>query len=104
MQTYELCSDMIDVVIDVSCIYGAKEEGEALAYDSGSQSVIRLNNGMVLYLREVNRYLALVALIREESFDKHGLIDYNFSCFRKAISEVFVAAKGNKPAAAATTT
>jgi Ras-related GTP-binding protein C/D len=22
MQTYELCSDMIDVVIDVSCIYG----------------------------------------------------------------------------------
>jgi Ras-related GTP-binding protein C/D len=23
MQSYELCSDMIDVVIDVSCIYGA---------------------------------------------------------------------------------
>lgn len=22
MQTYELCCDMIDVVIDVSCIYG----------------------------------------------------------------------------------
>lgn len=22
MQTYELCSDMIDVVVDVSCIYG----------------------------------------------------------------------------------
>ena len=22
MQTYELCSDMIDVVIDISCIYG----------------------------------------------------------------------------------
>ena len=36
------------------------------------------------------RYLALVALLREEDFDKHGLIDYNFSCFRKAIAEVFV--------------
>ena len=23
MQSYELCSDMIDVVIDVSCIYGS---------------------------------------------------------------------------------
>lgn len=22
MQTYELCSDMIDVVVDASCIYG----------------------------------------------------------------------------------
>ncbi len=25
MQTYELCSDMIDVVIDISCIYGMAE-------------------------------------------------------------------------------
>lgn len=29
MQTYELCSDMIDVVVDVSCIYGTTE-GEGL--------------------------------------------------------------------------
>ena len=83
MQSYELCSDMIDVVIDVSCIYGyviAKHgrcsasfvhvfcdvlvqpnrmkddgEGDGLAYDSKSSSVIKLNNGMVLYLREVNK-------------------------------------------------
>ena len=27
MQSYELCSDMIDVVIDVSCIYGLVGEG-----------------------------------------------------------------------------
>eukprot|EP00069_Balaena_mysticetus_P010255 bmy_20453T0 len=47
MQTYELCCDMIDVVIDISCIYG------------------------------------------EESFERKGLIDYNFHCFRKAIHEVF---------------
>lgn len=73
MQTYELCSDMIDVVVDVSCIYGyvhthayiciphwmtvcsMKDEGEGLAYDEASQSIIKLNNGMVLYLREVNK-------------------------------------------------
>ncbi|CAB4054582.1 RRAGC_D [Lepeophtheirus salmonis] len=28
MQTYELCCDMIDVVIDVSCIYGATGSSE----------------------------------------------------------------------------
>jgi len=77
MQTYELCSDMIDVVIDVSCIYGydsinfivlylppwcansciyrMKDDSEGLAYDEKSQSIIKLNNGMVLYLREVNK-------------------------------------------------
>jgi len=44
---------------------------------------------MVLYLREVNRFLALVCLLREDNFEKHGLIDYNFECFKSAISEVF---------------
>jgi Ras-related GTP-binding protein C/D len=38
MQTYELCSDMIDVVVDVSCIYGTTE-GEGLSYDEESYSV-----------------------------------------------------------------
>jgi len=89
MQTYELCSDMIDVVIDVSCIYGLKEGEEGLGYDQESSAIIKLNNSMVLYLREVNKYLALVCLLRETNFEKHGLIDYNFQCFKKAIEEVF---------------
>lgn len=92
-QTYELCSDMIDVVIDVSCIYGWKEDIEGLAYDPESQSIIKLNNGLVLYLREINKYLALVCLFKEENFDKHGLIDYNFQCFKKALEEVFTGTK-----------
>ena len=90
MQVYELCSDMIDVVIDISCIYGMGEDPDGLAYDQASQSIIKLSNGMVLYLREVNKYLALVAWMKQESFEKHGLIDYNFQCFRNAISDVFV--------------
>jgi Ras-related GTP-binding protein C/D len=97
MQTYELCSDMIDVVIDISCIYGMKEEGEVLTDDPNTQSIIKLNNGMILYLREINKYLALVCLIREDKFDKHGLIDYNFECFKNAIMQVFdVGKKTNK--------
>jgi len=93
MQTYELCSDMIDIVIDVSCIYGLKDEGESLGYDPETQSIIKLNNGTVLYLREVNKYLALVCLIRGEKFDKQGLIDYNFECLKKAITDVFEVGK-----------
>jgi len=94
MQVYELCSDMIDVVVDVSCIYGVKDDSDLLAYDVQTQSVIKLNTSVILYLREVNKYLALVCLIREENFDKHGLIDYNFQCFRNAIGDVF---KQTKP-------
>lgn len=52
--------------------------------------MIKLNNGTVLYLREVNKFLALVCILREENFnEKQGVIDYNFQCFRQAIKEVF---------------
>ncbi|XP_071998063.1 ras-related GTP-binding protein D isoform X2 [Engystomops pustulosus] len=87
MQTYELCCDMIDVVIDISCIYGLK--GASTPYDNESQAIIKLNNTTVLYLKEVTRFLALVCFVREESFERKGLMDYNFHCFRKAIQEVF---------------
>ncbi|KAK7092046.1 ras-related GTP-binding protein C-like isoform X2 [Littorina saxatilis] len=86
MQCYELCCDMIDVVMDMSSIYGARDDG---AFDGNSSSIIKLNTNNVLYMREVNRHLALVCILREDSFDRQGLIDYNFMCFKKAIQQVF---------------
>lgn len=88
MQSYELCSDMIDVVIDVSCIYGISGS-DGLAYDRKSASVFHLNNGMVLYLREISNYLALVCLLRQSNFSKPGLLDYNIECFRSAVAQLF---------------
>ncbi|KAM5160993.1 ras-related GTP-binding protein C isoform 2-T2 [Callospermophilus lateralis] len=70
MQSYELCCDMIDVVIDVSCIYGLKEDGSGSAYDKESMAIIKLNNTTVLYLKEVTKFLALVCILREESFER----------------------------------
>eukprot|EP01028_Stygiella_incarcerata_P004824 TRINITY_DN2096_c0_g1_i1.p1 TRINITY_DN2096_c0_g1~~TRINITY_DN2096_c0_g1_i1.p1 ORF type:complete len:346 (-),score=81.05 TRINITY_DN2096_c0_g1_i1:259-1296(-) len=87
--TFELCSDMIDVVVDTTAIYGTSPDIEGFEFDENTSSVMKLNNGMVLFLREVNHYLALVSILREENFDKIGLIDYNFSCLREAIADVF---------------
>eukprot|EP00300_Choanocystis_sp_HF-7_P024939 c26543_g1_i1.p1 GENE.c26543_g1_i1~~c26543_g1_i1.p1 ORF type:complete len:358 (+),score=105.01 c26543_g1_i1:41-1075(+) len=89
MTSYELCSDMIDVVIDVSCIYGMNKDGSGLAYDAKSSAQIRLNNGLVLYLRHVNRFLAVVCIMQDEAFQRKGLIDYNIDCFKEAIMNVF---------------
>jgi len=123
-QSVELCSDMIDVVLDVSGIYGLgpkttatppttkadserdEEDGNLLgalisqvpaeeleeemvdpdsAYDSESASVIRLSNGMVLYLKEVDTMLALVCITRSENFRKKALINYNIGCLKRAL-------------------
>merc|ERR1719244_1722847 len=94
MQSYELCCDMIDVVIDVSCIYGLGDEMESSAFDQQSASVIKLNNSTVLFLKEVNKVLALVCILREENYQHNGLIQYNFKCFREAIEDVFVVRAG----------
>lgn len=109
MQSVELCSDMIDVVLDVSGIYGLgpqqqhhhpqvrpampaadDEEIDVVvdpdsAYDAESASVIRLSNGMVLYLKEVDTMLALVCITRSENFRKKALINFNISCLKRAL-------------------
>ncbi|KAI8883329.1 hypothetical protein K501DRAFT_323550 [Backusella circina FSU 941] len=138
IQSYELCSDMIDVCIDVECIYGAQgaspnnlslmdpsdrgadpydtpvsldhqssndninadsdslerrliehQNQQRTLSDAEASSLIKLDNGDVLYMREVNRLLVLICLLRQDNFEKHGLIDYNFQCFKEAVTEVF---------------
>mmetsp|Transcript_17918 Transcript_17918/g.49709 ORF Transcript_17918/g.49709 Transcript_17918/m.49709 type:complete len:338 (-) Transcript_17918:109-1122(-) len=92
LQSYELCSDMIDVVIDVSCIYGMSQDGTTNytgSSDSKSSCVIHLNNGNLLYLREVDCCLALVCILREENFDRQHLLDYNIKVFKDALQQIF---------------
>ena len=62
--------------------------------------MIKLNNGTVLFLREINRYLALVCVIRESNYDKHGLVNYNVRCLKKAVEEIFKPGGGSSAAAA----
>ncbi|KAG1142454.1 hypothetical protein G6F37_002773 [Rhizopus arrhizus] len=81
MDSYELCSDMIDVVLDIECIYGSQSgcgpvahkssedeiiknlkighhsndtESDQTMADVDASSIIKLNNGDVLYMREIN--------------------------------------------------
>lgn len=53
-------------------IFRMVDETEVNTFNSQSSSLIKLNNGTVLYLREVNKFLALVCILREENFQKQG--------------------------------
>jgi len=104
VQSYEICSDYIDVIVDISEIYGYNRVPSGQVPDSGQLprsledgeetspeacSIIRLQNGMVLYLREINKYLALICLMRKESIERQGLVDYNVQVFQNALEKVF---------------
>ncbi|KAH7728087.1 rragc protein [Aphelenchoides avenae] len=89
MATYELCCDMIDVAIDISSIYGHRGENRAPGFDPNSSAVICLKTKQVIFLRQINMYLALVCVIKEDNFEKQGLIDFNFLIFKKGVEDVF---------------
>eukprot|EP01017_Pseudomicrothorax_dubius_P003841 TRINITY_DN1064_c0_g1_i7.p1 TRINITY_DN1064_c0_g1~~TRINITY_DN1064_c0_g1_i7.p1 ORF type:complete len:301 (+),score=95.51 TRINITY_DN1064_c0_g1_i7:34-936(+) len=73
-QNYAICSDMIDVYLDVSSIYG--DQGGEQAGDNMAESLIKLSDA-ILYLKQVERHLVLVAKIKENNYDRPFLIDYN---------------------------
>ena len=94
MMHYEICSELIDVLIDVTCIYGNEEDGTGSKFDKKSSSFIRLRHtnpeeNIVLYLREVDKQLALVCLINESEIYKHHLINYNLDRFKEGLKRIF---------------
>ena len=94
MMHYEICSELIDVLIDVTCIYGVDGEGNGSKFDHKSSSFIRLGHtdpsqNIVLYLREVDTCLALVCLINESEIYKHHLINYNIDRFKEGLKKIF---------------
>ena len=50
-------------------MFGLKENRSGSAYHIESKAIIKLNNTTVLYLKEVTKFLALVCIHREESFE-----------------------------------
>ena len=50
-----------------------------------------MDNGLTLYLREIDQMLALVCLVKEDDFDRLGLIEFNIEQFRVGVKEVFEA-------------
>lgn len=43
----------------------------------------------MLYLREVDKHLALVCLINESEIYKHHLINYNIDRFKEGLKRIF---------------
>jgi hypothetical protein len=68
---------------------GTTTEPASAVFDSMSSSVIKLTGGRALYLKEINRHLALICILREEALTKQALIDYNVRELKKSIIKLF---------------
>ncbi|KAM9938182.1 hypothetical protein OXX80_002308 [Metschnikowia pulcherrima] len=106
IQTYEVCAEFIDITIDLDDLYvenDTKGDSQAVAKDE-IKSISYLSNGSVLYLKQMIRGLALVALIRNDDESESAkpdtnmdevltIIDYNVGCFKKSLMKMWESSK-----------
>lgn len=50
-----------------------------------------------MYLREINKFLALVCILREYNFTRQAVVDYNILCLHEAIHKIFSVKLTKKP-------
>ncbi|KAI1916439.1 GTP-binding protein gtr2 [Ophidiomyces ophidiicola] len=95
MACYEMCSDYIDVIVDISELYSwehpdRKPLGPQI---SEAESHVILHDKTMIHLMEMNKYLCLVSVIKKpDAKDRKGLIDMNCRTFQDALNEVFARA------------
>lgn len=92
IQTYEVCAEFVDVTIDLHDLY-KNNNGE---HKRELKSVSALNNGVIIYLRQMIRGLALVALIRPDDTDAEScltVVDYNVDIFKSGLEKVWAHAR-----------
>eukprot|EP01067_Filipodium_phascolosomae_P007257 Filipodium_phascolosomae@DN5758_c0_g1_i1.p1 len=96
-QLYELFADLIDVALDVSSIYTSPQPAEGTLSMMQLHLVSSSKDHYLLYMRHLDRHLAVIGVVREDAFDRQHLVDHNVDVFRKAIRK-FVEIESDKGA------
>lgn len=96
IQTYEVCAEFVDVTIDLFDLYKISQNSITTGKNEPRQrqlkNVSQLANGVVIYLRQMIRGLALVALIRPNDTDTEScltVVDYNIDVFKKGLEKIW---------------
>ncbi|KAG6002993.1 hypothetical protein E4U21_002468 [Claviceps maximensis] len=106
MASYEICSDYIDVIIDITEVYGTWDRSEEsrkklqdepwnttldeqIGCPTAESCLVLHDSNKPIMLREVDRYLALVAIMSDESYDQMPLVNMNVEAVIEGLAEFF---------------
>ncbi len=67
MEVYEMCSDYIDVIVDVTDLFGHERKHKKIlgAQMQETESSITIHDGTMIYLKEMNRYVGTLLSARD---------------------------------------
>ncbi|KAM3140160.1 hypothetical protein pb186bvf_007713 [Paramecium bursaria] len=80
-ENFQLCSEMIDVFIDITTIYGQIEEP--------GQSSITMDDGTILLYKSFDKLTALICMIKETNLERPYMVDYNLEQFKIGLQQLF---------------
>jgi len=61
-------------ILDRFILLRINDDSETSAFDDCSNSLLRLNNSTIVFMKEVSYALALICIWREENFGKSGKV------------------------------
>ena len=112
MGCYEICSDYIDVVVDISSIYGYERPADYIEKLEGTpwnksledqmgcrdaEATVVLKDGKrPIVLREVDKYLALVGVLREGGAERLPMVKANVETVVRGLEKVFEVTRGKR--------
>ncbi|KAK4632385.1 GTP-binding protein gtr2 [Fulvia fulva] len=104
LKDYEVCSDYVDVIVDIKQIYGwqgrgSHQDGSQSQTSNSTESSAAVGESLItydksgntyIYAREINEYLSLICVMGQGSTaDKRMLIDYNVTILQEALQQMF---------------
>lgn len=91
-----MCAEFVDVTIDLQDLYKGKLQSADNKKGNEMKSVSVLNNGVIIYLKQMIRGLALVTLMRPDDTDIESrltVMDYNVDIFKKGLEKIWEKSK-----------
>ncbi|RPB08813.1 hypothetical protein P167DRAFT_493506 [Morchella conica CCBAS932] len=93
MQILDTCTHHIEFVSEMESIFGYvykrkkyMEEQEDSEYKTPEVcSMVSLNDGKRLYMKEINQYLAIVGVSGKRAMKQISIVDFNISVFQEAV-------------------
>ena len=94
-KTYEICSDLIDVILDMCGAYGGESFNETY-FDNDFNCCIKINDSCkddtasknVLCLKFIDYNLALIFIMDEKYYERTNIMDYNVKIFRETVKKI----------------
>lgn len=91
---YEICSELIDLHIDISMLYGQDKKEEVSEKTKDNQTYVKLDvdgtkeNAELFVLKEFDSCMCLIFIVKQGNYDRPYFVNENVEKFREGLKRL----------------